>query len=407
MRICLLTTSTTVHQAGGTEVQAGTLAAEAARQGHTVFVLTSAHPEGTARESRDGYTTVYIPGTHFSMSRRWERRWRELSPAAAAALRSEEGIDVFWAENFAGLPYAALPRAERAPVIAIANGLAVKGEIASVFSGVSGPAGLAWFLTRYAAQLLFSYLPWYRALARDSDLIAAVSRETAAALEAELPASRGKIEVVYNPVDCALFRPDAALRAAARRELGLEPEQPAVLMSGVLHRQKGMHLGLEAFSALAGEFPAARLLIAGDGPERASLGRAALAGGLAGRVIFCGARRNAEMPGLYNAADVYLNPTLRGEGLGMVNIEAMACGVPCVSSLSGGTGSTIDDGVSGYFAARGDAAALAARLRPLLADAALRAGMGRAGREKALKVFEKSVTVGRYLAASERLLNRP
>lgn len=407
MRICILTTSTTVHQAGGTEVQAESLAAEAARQGHTVFVLTSAHPEGLSAEKKNGYTAVYIPGTHFSMSRRWARRWRALSPAAAADLRTKEGIDVFWAENFAGLPYAALPRSGRAPVISIANGLAIKGEIASVFSTVSGPAGLAWFLTRYAGQLLFSYIPWYRALARDSDLLAAVSRETAAALEAELPASRGKTEVVYNPVDCSLFRPDAALRAEARRGLGLQPDQPAVLLSGVLHRQKGMHLGLKAFAALTGAFPSARLIIAGDGPERHRLERAARDIGPAGTVTFCGNIRNSEMPRIYNAADVYLNPTLRGEGLGMVNIEAMACGLPCVSSLSGGTGSTIDDGVSGYFAPRGDAAALAEKLSMLLADGGLRSGMGRAGREKALKVFEKSVTVGRYLAASERLLNRP
>lgn len=407
MRICLLTTSTTVHQYGGTEVQAETLAAEAARQGHTVFILTSAHPTGLDRESKDGYTAVYIPGTHHSMSRRWERRWREASPAAAAALREAEGIDVFWAENFAGLPYAALPRAGRSPVVSIANGLAIKGEISSAFSAVAGAKDLAYFLTRYAGQALFYYIPWFRAMARDSDLIAAVSRETAAALEAELPDSRGKIAVVYNPVDCGLFRPDAALRERARGELGLDPGQPAVLMSGMIHRQKGMHLGLEAFAALAAEFPSARLILAGDGPERGRLESAAAAAGLAGRVKFCGRVPNSGMPAFYGAADVYLNPTLRGEGLGMVNIEAMACGLPCVTSLSGGTGSTIDDGLSGYFAPRGDAAALAAKLRLLLKDEALRARMGGAGREKALKVFEKSVTVGRYLAASERLLNRP
>lgn len=405
MRICILTTSTSAHQLGGTEIQAETLAREAARQGHSVFVLTTAHPSGLDREEKDGYTVIYTRGTHFSMSRQWARRWSEESPGAAARLRDSEKIDIFWAENFSGLPYAALPGETRAPVISIANGLAIRGEISSSFSAVAGAKDLLYFFTRYAAQVVFYYRPWFRAMARDSDLIAAVSRETAAALEAELPESRGKIEVVYNPVDCGLFRPDQPLREKARTELGFAPAETVVLMSGIMHRQKGMHLGLRAFASLAGSFPEARLLLAGDGPERAALETAAGKTGLAGRIKFCGRRLNAEMPQCYNAGDIYLNPTLRGEGLGMVNIEAMACGLPCATSLAGGTASTIDEGKSGYFFEPGDVPAMASKLGKLLGDSLLRERLGRAGREKAVRVFERSVTVGRYITASKRLLD--
>ncbi len=402
MRICLLTTSTTVHQMGGTEVQAETLAKEAAKLGHSVFILTSAHPAGPQRENNGTYTAVYIPDTHFSMSRPWVKRWEQELPKAAAALREKEKIDVFWAENFSGLPYAAIPSEKRAPLISIANGLAFRGEIASAFNGVSGIGGLFHFFTRYAGQALFYHLPRFRALARDSDLIAAVSRETEAALNTEFPASKGKTFVVYNPVDCALFKADASLRAQARAELGFAASDLVILMAGVLHRQKGIHLGLKAFSAIAEKFPSTRLLIAGDGPQRAELEKAAAT--LRRRVIFCGTKGNAEMPACYNAADIYLNPTLRGEGLGLVNIEAMACGLPCVISKAGGTGSTIDEGLSGYFTAPGNVPETEARLSALLSDGKLRLEMGTAGRKKALKVFEISTVVKRYVSASLELL---
>lgn len=402
MRICLIATSTTVHRMGGTEVQAEALASEAARQGHSVFMLTSAHPRGLAAETRDGYTVTYIPDTHFSMSRGWTKRWETGLPLAAAALREKEKIDVFWAENFSGLPYAAIPAEKRAPLISIANGLAFRGEVASVFNAVSGAGDLLHFFTRYAGQALFYYLPWFRSMARDSDLIAAVSRETETALNREFPLSRGKTVVVYNPVDCGLFRPEAALRDYTRAAFGFSPSDLVVLMAGVLHRQKGLHLGLRSFSALAARFPSARLLIAGDGPQRGELEKAAAA--LPGRVLFCGLKRNGEMPACYNAADVFLNPTLRGEGLGLVNAEAMACGLPCVVSRTGGTGSTIDDGLSGYFTGPGDERETAERLSALLSDRDLRLAMGKAGREKALKVFERSAVVKRYVSASMELL---
>jgi len=407
MRICLITTATTLHSMGGTEIQAEALAAEAARQGHKVFILTSAHPGGEHAHQKDGYTVVHIPGTHFSMSRKWVKRWEQELPRAAAALEKKEAIDIFWAENFSGLPYAALPRKDRAPLISIVNGLAIKGEIASNFAAVSNPKELLYFLTGYAGQVLFYYIPWFKALARDSDLIAAVSRETAAALEEELPDSRGKIEIVYNPVNCGLFKPDTGLKRQVGAGLGLSSSAVGVMMSGVLHPQKGMHLGLAAFALAAQKFPAARLLIAGDGPQRAYLEKTARQLGLAGRAIFCGMKPNAEMPGLYNAADIYLNPTLRREGLGIVNLEAMACGLPCVISKIGGTGSTIDDGVSGYFTRPGDIAGMAEKISRLLGDPALREKMGGEGRKKAETVFEKSAVVGRYIAASEKLLSGP
>lgn len=403
MRICLLATSTIAHRMGGTEVQAQTLAAEAARQGHSVFVITTAHPSGLKSERRSGCDFIYLEGTSHAMSRRDAPAWWRASAARTAELCRAEKIDVVWAENFSGLSYAALPRASRRPVISVVNGLAVRGEIASSFARVSTISELAYFLTRYAAQTLFYYIPRFRAMVRDSDLLVAVSRETAGALAEEFPGSEGKTRVILNPVDTALFSPDPGLRTRTRAALGISGTETAVIMAGVLHKQKGFHLGIKAFAAASAGFTDARLLIAGDGPQRGELEALAGKAGLKHRILFLGEKPHEELAAFYNAADIYLNPTLRLEGLSLVTVEAMACGLPSVVSRSGGTCSTIIDGESGYFTEPGDTGGMASRLERLLGDPGLRARLSAGARARALEAFDTTRNVAQYIEASREL----
>ena len=404
MRICILTTSTTLHQMGGTEVQAETLATEAARQGHTVFMITTAHPDGLKTEKKDGYTVIYLPGTSYSMSRKEAPAWWAASAKRTAELCSSENIDVVWAENFSGLSYAAISASERRPVISIINGLGICGEIASNFNRVSTFGEFAYFATRYIGQLFFYYIPWFRAMVRDSDLLVGVSNESLSAVAKEFPSSANKIKAILNPVDTDFFHPDPELRRKAREELGFSESAQVILMAGVLNKQKGVHLGLEVFAQLTAEFPEARLLVVGDGPQRAELNARAQLPDASGKVVFCGMKSNKEMPRYYNAADIYLNPTLRLEGLPMVIIEAMSCGLPVIVSKIGGTGSTIDDGISGFFVKPGDMQGLIAKLKLILSDSELKKCLAAGAREKALLCFSKKKTLENYIAASNAIL---
>ena len=387
-------------------MHAEALAAEAARQGHTVFLVTTAHPEGLETELKDGYTVRYLQGTRHTMSRRESPAWWLASSKQTAKLCAAENIDVVWGENFSGISYAAIPRERRRPVISIVQGLAIRGEIASNFSRVSTPGELLYFLTRYAAQTLFYYIPRFRAMVRNSDLLVGVSRETAEALSREFPGSAAKTKVIFNPVDTDLFCPDPALRGKARLQLGLAQGTMAILMSGVVHKQKGMHHGLAAFLEIAGDFPESKLFIVGGGPQLEDLKATASGAGLAGRVIFCGPKRNSEMPAYYNAADIYLNPTLRLEGLPVVIAEAMACGLPCVVSRTGGTGSTIEDGKSGFFVKPGETEGFKSRLSELLKDAGLRGRLASEARAKAVKDLDLKTNLAAYVAASHELLEK-
>ncbi len=404
MRACLMTTSTTVHQMGGTEVHAEALAAEAARQGHEVFVVTAAHPSGLKEETRDGCRVFYLPGTSHRMSRGDLAAWWRGSAAFTSALCAEKKIDVVWAENFSGLSYAALPRRQRRPVISVVNGMGFRGEVASNFNRVSSPGELLYFLTRYAAQALFYYRPWFKAMARDSDLLVGVSRESAAAMRQEFPVCRDKTITILNGIDTALFRPDLELRRSGRAALGLKESDTVVLMAGVLHKQKGVHLGLRAFAGAAAGLPQTRLVVAGDGPQLHEL--LALSGrlGLSRRAVFCGKKNNAEMPAIYNAADIFLNPTLRMEGISLVMLEAAACGLPMLASSIGGTPSAMDEGKGGFFTEPGDLPAITRKLAELLNNSELRARLSKGARHKAEKSFDIRETLKEYVAASAALL---
>ncbi len=142
-----------------------------------------------------------------------------------------------------------------------------------------------------------------------------------------------------------------------------------------LDAQKGHPTLLEAIA----ELPDALFLFAGDGPERAALEARAAELGVAERVLFLG--RREDVPQLLAACDVFALPSLY-EGSSLAVLEAMAAGIPIVSSAIGGTEELIEDGRSGLLVPPGDAPALAAALRRALADPELRSELAARARER-------------------------
>lgn len=405
MRIAILCTATTLHQQGGTEVHAETLAAGAAAKGHRVHIVTTHHPDRPELEIRGGVATHYLPGTDFSMSRKTMPAWWELSSRKVRELSSGEGLDIIWAENYTGQYYAKRFRRETGvPVISFINGLGVLDDIKSNFTHISTPAD-AFRFAAYLAQAAAYWWPWQYNTARYSDHLVAISQAARQAIRSEVHIPEDRITAVYPPVDTGLFRPDRALREQYRNELGLAPADRVLLMSGVAHRQKGFDIGIKAFSALKVAFPELKMIIAGDGPERGRLEKMAA---LLGRksVIFTGTVPNFKMPGVYNAADVYVNPTMRREGLAIVNAEAMACALPCVSSRTGGTAETIEDGISGFFTKPGQNTEITQRTLKILQTPRLAGEMGANARKRAVDFFAADKIMAAILDISIKVIKK-
>lgn len=160
-----------------------------------------------------------------------------------------------------------------------------------------------------------------------------------------------------------------------------------IIFVGRLDAVKGVPLLLEAFAALAGRHPGARLSIVGDGPARAALEARAAELDLGARAEFLGYRASDEVAGLLGEADMLVLPSF-AEGLPVVLMEAMAARLPVVASRVAGVGELVEDGVNGLTHPAGDLATLTAQLDRLLADPEAAAGMGARGRAAVLRDFD-------------------
>jgi glycosyltransferase involved in cell wall biosynthesis len=180
----------------------------------------------------------------------------------------------------------------------------------------------------------------------------------------------------------ALNRPGSG--RAVRERLGLAPDDLVVSMVTVLRRGKGHDAALAAVSSLAERFPRLRLVIAGDGPDRAEIER--LAAPLGARAVLAG--HLDDVMELLDATDVLLHPT-HVDAFPTALLEAMAAGVPIVATAVGGIPEMVESGTNGVLiSSPPQPAALSEALVPLLEDERLRRRVGERGRER----FEREFT---------------
>jgi len=201
-------------------------------------------------------------------------------------------------------------------------------------------------------------------------------------------------EVVWNGVPAAPPRPALA-------------PVPTLAFAGRLVPEKGLDVLLQAFRRVRERLPEARLVIAGDGPERDALALRVAALGLGDHVERLGHRPRAELDARLGSAWVQAVPSIWEEPFGLVASEAMMRGVAVVASDAGGLAEIVEDGRTGRLVRRGDPAALAEALLGILSDRELAERMGRAGRERALAHFDEERYVERFVAIYEDLLARP
>ena len=202
-----------------------------------------------------------------------------------------------------------------------------------------------------------------------ADAVIALTPSTARMMRGDgIPA--GRVHVIPPGYDPALFA-----AAAADPFPGLP--RPRVAYVGRLAPQKDVGTLLEAFARLAA---GTRLLLVGDGPDRAALQRRALAFG--SRVQFAGFVPHAAVPAVLQHVDLFVLPSLY-EDLSSALIEAMAAGLPVVATRVGGTADLVHDGVNGLLVPPRDPAALAAAISRILTDPAAAAQLSAAARRTA------------------------
>lgn len=278
----------------------------------------------------------------------------------------------------------------------VVHGHSSKGGMAARLAGIGGGARIVY--TPHAISTLDPTLsPLKRmvyhagewALCGLTDAVIAVSTGEAAHLKA-LGMPPRKINVVLNAIE----PPDAGTRprAAVRAELGLADNHLAIGFVGRLGRHKAIDVMVAAFAQVWATHPDARLIVIGDGEDRAAAQRQAAALGCDGAVRWLGA---CDALGYYAGFDLLAQPS-RYEGLSYTLLEAAALGLPVVATDVGGTRDVLTDGDNGLVvSAVGDAFAFAAALRTLATDSPRMAALADGARRRIV-----SGGVGRMAAAT-------
>ena len=216
-----------------------------------------------------------------------------------------------------------------------------------------------------------------------------------AAVKREL-GNPARARVVYNGVAIPPA-PDEAGTGRRREKLGLGKGELVIGTIGHLAPLKGYEDFLQAIPAILEKFPASRFLITGDAiypawrDYRRSLEARAEELGVAGAVIFTGGRTD---PGeILPALDIFVLPS-RSEGFGRANLEAMAAGLPVVSTNVGGIPEVVIDGETGLLVPPNRPAALARAIITLAEDQGRRSKFGAAGRKRAAEFSIRRMTDG-------------
>ncbi len=353
---------------GGIENHIRLLAEGQARRGHEVTVLvTNPAPRGwrTAEEPMNGVRVVRagrlvtVASTPLSLS-----LFREVRRASCDVIHLH-------------FPY---------PV----------GEVAQ---WLLGPRAARRVLTYHSdvvrqKSLLRLYAPlMYRVLA-GVDRIVATSSPYAESSPV-LRRFRDRVCVVPLGIETARFRTAPADQVAAWRARLAPNGAPLVLFVGRLRYYKGLDVLLQAMPRVS----SARLAVAGDGPMRTAWERLSGALNLGERVVFLGDVADEKLPALYHAADLFVLPaTARSEAFGTVLVEAMAAGLPLITTDVGtGTSWVNRHGETGLVVPPHNPAALAAAIVQLLEHPDRRRAMGAAGQRRALAEFDVERMVDRVL----------
>ncbi|MEU0005304.1 glycogen synthase [Streptomyces sp. NPDC006314] len=217
-----------------------------------------------------------------------------------------------------------------------------------------------------------------------------------------------RVQVVHNGIDTHLYRPDHGTDALTRH--GIDPARPYVLFVGRITRQKGVPHLLRAAREID---PGAQVVLCAGAPDTPEIDREfrelyeELSRVRAGVFWIPQMLPRPEVIQLLTRAAVFVCPSVY-EPLGIVNLEAMACGTPVVASRVGGIPEVVDDGRTGLLVDADEdfEAGLARALDTVLGDPAAARRMGRAGRERAVGEFGWDAVARRTAGLYEEILKQ-
>lgn len=352
--------------------------------GNQVDVITTSHPEGK------DFIKFCEVSYHFlteTSSGRYTSLWWKRSVSKFADLNQNKKFDIVIGESdgAAGL----LPYKDRCkvPTIQIAHG-SLRGEVETFLRNISSFKEFSYFVFKVLPYALKTYFFLDLKSIRGAEAVICVSKELGESLKKDYFLEPKKLFTVYNGVDINKFKVRSEkLKAEYKNNLGIGDKEKVLLYLGRLEREKGIQILVEILPEVFSELKNVKCLIVGDGPLYKELINKTKNLNIENKVIFTGQVPYEETVKYYNAADLFVFPTLRIEGLPMVLVEAAACGLPVVASNIGGVPSVVEDGKTGFLIKPKDKEALKKSIIKLLKEEDLRKTMSDDAQRKAQENF--------------------
>lgn len=364
MKICFFSIVTYWHGIkGGMDLHGKHLLYGLSQRGHQIHVISTTHPDGKSYEEINGIKFHYLKNTTFGSSR---KGWGKESIKMFKQINNKEKIDIVISQANAGYAVVKTAKSRGVPFVTIMHGyetMILKSIMNQVMNFKNGYGTLIKSLFSWLYYSLFQEYP----LLVHSTRIIAVSHRVAEVLARRPLVQKDKIKIINYGIDLNAFNVSPEKRKKMRNRLGIADENRVIFYLSLISKQKGADIALKAFSLLS-ETKNLQLIIGGDGEYLEEAKYLAKRLGIDSKVIFTGLIANESTADYYNAADIFIFPTLRVESFGLVIAEAMACGKPVIASRIGSIPGVIDDGINGILVPPGDFRELAAQIKRILED---------------------------------------
>lgn len=368
------------------------------KRGHEVTVISTRHPDDKEYEEVNGIKIYYLIKTGFST---YWKKWGKESLRKFDRLNSTKPFDIVFSQSFSGYYFAIKKGKYQIPFVSFLQGAGPYLTITMIkvaFSQQRMPiaealrTSLMYFVHYFVLQLPTIF---------GSDLIICASDHVNKSVRKWYPVRKKKIYTIMNGIDTSLFSPNEQERDRLRKQLGIREEECLLMTSGTISEEKGHHLAVETLNTLLEENTGLKLVIVGAGEYLASLSGLIEKFGLKDRVILTGFIPNESISSYYNAADIYLLPTLRAEGLPFALIEAMSIGLPIIASKIGGIPNILKNEQEGLLINPGDTDDIVSKILILLQNKSLRKELGANARSKVLNELKAENMVNRTLKVIE------
>ncbi len=384
MEVCVVTTAFPRWPGDGQAVFVWEAVRAIARRGVRVRVVAMHSPEARAHEIVEGVEIIRPPYW-------WPKKWEYLRKEGPA------GLPVTWQKyplaRLQILPFLMVHAATAAKIAQSSDLIHAHWTLsaAAAYLGqwvhhrpivVTVQGSDIFQVTRHPVGARLT-----RQVLRNCDRITALS-QALKTVATSIGVHPDRIEVVPNGVDTREFTVGAE-----------EAREDVILYVGTLIKRKGVEYLLAAMPEVLESFPNYRLVVIGEGPEAEPLKQSARAMGLGERIGFVGFRPPDQVRAWMQRARVLVLPSVE-EGMGVVLLEALACGTPVIGSRVGGIQEVITPDV-GVLVPPSDTPALAEAICDILCDEAAWSAVSRRARERAVRHYDWDIIADRFITLYE------